>query len=105
MSEVLPRALLCELGLAKVLLGSSGGGQFLVVLPSEARPQADLFLDAVSREIQELSSGHLRLVSAATENLGDWSVVRRRLIEAMQRQRGTPVSGLAQQTFAPFTSA
>ena len=34
--EVLPRALLAELGLARILLGSSGGGQFLVVLPGEA---------------------------------------------------------------------
>src|SRR5574341_1456495 len=29
LTEVLPRALLAELGLAKILLGSSGGGQFL----------------------------------------------------------------------------
>ena len=35
--EVLPRALLAELGLARILLGSSGGGQFLLVLPGEAR--------------------------------------------------------------------
>jgi CRISPR-associated protein Csm1 len=105
LSEVLPRALLCELGLAKVLLGSSGGGQFLVVLPSEARPQADQFLDAVSREIQQLGGGHLHLISAVTENLGGWSVVRKRLGEAMQCQRGTPVSGLGPEAFSPFTSA
>ena len=36
--EVLPRALLAELGLARILLGSSGGGQFLVVLPGESLP-------------------------------------------------------------------
>ena len=30
LSEVLPRALLAELGLAKILLGSSGGGGFLL---------------------------------------------------------------------------
>ena len=36
-SEVLPRALLAELGLSRVLLGASGGGQFLLVLPGEAR--------------------------------------------------------------------
>src|SRR5713101_4001828 len=36
-SEVLPRALLAELGLSKILLGSSGGAQFLLVLPGEAR--------------------------------------------------------------------
>ena len=41
--EVLPRALLAELGLARILLGSSGGGQFLLVLPGEAREAADTF--------------------------------------------------------------
>ena len=44
LSEVLPRALLGELGLAKILLGSSGGGQFLLVLQEEARPAAEAFL-------------------------------------------------------------
>ena len=43
--EVLPRALLAELGLARILLGSSGGGQFLVVLPGEAREAAEDFPD------------------------------------------------------------
>src|SRR6202008_1746396 len=49
--EVLPRALLSELGLARILLGSSGGGQFLVVLPDESRPQAEEFLQSAAREI------------------------------------------------------
>jgi len=42
--EVLPRALLAELGLARILLGSSGGGQFLLALPGEARRPAQEFL-------------------------------------------------------------
>ena len=42
--EVLPRALLAELGLARILLGSSGGGQFLIVLPGEAASAAEAFL-------------------------------------------------------------
>jgi len=37
------RALLAELGLARILLGSCGGGQFLVVLPGEARGAAEAF--------------------------------------------------------------
>ena len=41
--EALPRALLAELGLARILLGSSGGGQFLIVLPGEAREAAERF--------------------------------------------------------------
>src|SRR5215831_18124786 len=57
LSEVLPRALLAELGLARILLGSSGGGQFLVVLPGEAQPAADAFLNAAGVQIFDLSSG------------------------------------------------
>ena len=47
--EVLPRALLADLGLARILLGSSGGGQFLVVLPGEQREAAETFLSARGR--------------------------------------------------------
>src|SRR5215469_2324703 len=54
LGEVLPRALLAELGLARILLGSSGGGQFLVVLPEEARESAENFLGAAARQIVEL---------------------------------------------------
>ncbi len=90
LSEVLPRALLTELGLAKILLGSSGGGQFLLVLPDESRGAAEAFLDAAAAEIGSLSSGVLKLLWSITENLGDWSDVRRRLQEGMERRRGAP---------------
>src|SRR6202453_343841 len=90
LSEILPRALLSELGLAKILLGSSGGGQFLVVLPEESRNPAIEFLEAAAREIGELSEGSLKLLWSMTENLGDWSDVRRRLTEQMDHRRGTP---------------
>ena len=83
LSEVLPRALLAELGLAKILLGSSGGSQFLVVLPEEARASAETFLDAASKEIAALTAGALKLVWSMTENLGDWTDVRRRLEEKL----------------------
>src|SRR6185503_2935966 len=53
--EVLPRALLAELGLARILLGSSGGGQFLVVLPGEAHQAAGNFLNAARQQIAEMS--------------------------------------------------
>src|SRR5579872_3045003 len=53
--EVLPRALLAEPGLARILLGSSGGGQFLVVLPCEVRSSAEQFLRAAARQIEQLS--------------------------------------------------
>ncbi len=108
LSEVLPRALLAELGLAKILLGSSGGGQFLVVLPEESRPAAEPFLQAAAEEIAHLSDGSLKLLWSVTENLGDWSDVRRRLSEQMDHRRGTPgfeaapaaPSGVSQEYFA-----
>ncbi len=92
LSEVLPRALLADLGLAKILLGSSGGGQFLLVLPDESRAAAEEFLQAAAAEIAALSGDALKLVWSVTENLGDWSDVRRRLTEAMDRRRGTPAA-------------
>ena len=102
LSEVLPRALLSELGLAKILLGASGGGQFLVVLPLEARPRADEFLAAAAAGVAELSGGYVRLVWAGTENLGDWSIVRRRLNEDMRPKRDAPAIGNG-RPFEPFT--
>ena len=105
LSEIVPRALLSELGLAHVLLGSSGGGQFLVVLPIEVRPQAEEFLAGVARDTARLSGGRLKLVWAATENLGDWSVVRKRIVDEMQRKRGAPASGAEASFFAPLDEA
>lgn len=92
LGEILPRALLAELGLAKILLGSSGGGQFLVVLPEESLAAAVAFLEAAAQEIATLSEGRVRLTWASTENLGDWSDVRKRLNEALDRLRGAPAS-------------
>src|ERR1700752_2126402 len=102
LSEVLPRALLSELGLAKILLGSSGGGQFLVVLPEEARVPAAAFLESAAREIAALSDGSLKLIWSLTENLGDWSDVRRRLSEQMEHRRGTPGFESAPPSAEPY---
>src|SRR6185369_147765 len=101
-SEVLPRALLAELGLARVLLGSSGGGQFLLVLPGEARPAAEQLLAAAARQISEFSNRQLKLLWSFTENLGDWSVVRKRLNEELLRKRNTPLAGESGASFQPF---
>lgn len=90
LSEVLPRALIGELNLSKMLLGSSGADQFLAILPGEVRPQVEEFLTAARNEAARLSQGHLKLLWATTENLGDWTVVRKRLNEEMQRKLGTP---------------
>ena len=105
LSEVLPRALLAELGLARILLGSSGGGQFLVVLPGEAREAAENFLVAAARQVSELSSGHVSLIWSVTDNLGDWAVIRKRLNDELQRKRSAPLAGTNGLTFQPFTRA
>src|SRR5258706_14632463 len=87
LGEVLPRALLAELGLSRILLGSSGGGQFLLVLPGEALQSAESFLLAATRQISQMSSGIVTLVWAVTDNLGDWAVIRKRLNDQLEGKR------------------
>jgi CRISPR-associated protein Csm1 len=105
LSEILPRALLEELELAKVLLGSSGGGQFLVVLPGDYQSQAEGFLAAAAEGIERLSGGLVSLNWSSTENLGDWSVVRRRLSETSDGRRLHPAADAAPELFEPFAPA
>jgi CRISPR-associated protein Csm1 len=102
--EVLPRALLAELGLARILLGSSGGGQFLLVLPGEQREAAETFLGAAATQIRELSGGIVKLVWGITDNLGDWSVIRRRINDQLQIHRNAPLSQSGAAAFQPFTA-
>jgi CRISPR-associated protein Csm1 len=90
--EALPRALLAELGLARILLGSSGGGQFLIVLPGEAREPAESFLTAAASQMRQMSGGCVRLIWAFTDNLGDWAVIRRRLNEVLDRKQNAPLA-------------
>src|SRR4051812_26443166 len=100
--EVLPRALLAELGLARVLLGSSGGGQFLLVLPGEKLETAETFLNAAASQIAELSLGRVKLVWAVTPNLGDWAIIRRRLNDELQGKRNAPLQQVGNAAFAPY---
>jgi CRISPR-associated protein Csm1 len=93
LAEILPRALLAELGLSKMLLGTSGGDQFLLVLPSEYRDNAGTFLAAAAADISTLSGGAIRTIWASTENLGDWSDIRKRMNEELTRKEGTPIHG------------
>jgi CRISPR-associated protein Csm1 len=101
--EVLPRALLAELGLARILLGSSGGGQFLVILPGSAREAADNFLSAAAQQVSDLSGGHVRLIWAATDNLGDWAIIRRRLNDELTSKRNAPLAGIGAEAFRAFS--
>jgi CRISPR-associated protein Csm1 len=100
--EVLPRALLAELGLARILLGSSGGGQFLLVLPGEQREAAEAFLHSAAKQISELSSGVATLIWAVTPNLGDWAVIRRRLNDELQGKTNAPLQQVGAAAFTPF---
>ena len=106
-SEILPLALLREQNLARILLGSSGGEQFLLVLPDESIPAANEFLARAAAAISELSGGQLRLVWASTENLGNWQIVRKRLDEALYRQSAAPLIANTTDTavFAPFDAS
>lgn len=104
LSEVLPRALLAELGLARILLGSSGGGQFLLVLPGEFRDAAETFLAAAAQEAAALSGGHVRLIWGITDNLGDWAIIRKRLNDELRAQTDAPLAAGA-DAFRPFPRA
>lgn len=99
LSEILPRALLAELGLAKILLGMSGGGQFLVVLPNEDRGKAQTFLEAAAVQVSAMSGGRLSLAWAFTESLGDWTDIRKRLNEEFQKKSAVPLAGAAGEAF------
>jgi CRISPR-associated protein Csm1 len=83
--EAVPRALLAELQLPALMLGSSGGDRFVVILPDQARAEAaGQFLGRVSQSLSDISGGKLSLVWSATENLGDWTIVRKRLQDGMR---------------------
>jgi len=101
LSESIPRALLRHLGLAPELLGTSGGGQFLAVLPAESLAEANAFLVDATRRLAEFSGHRLRLAWSSTENLGAWSDVRKRLDDGMARWRG-PDAMDPNGLFAPF---
>ena len=90
LSEVLPRALLAELRLSSVLLGSSGGGQFLLVLPQELRDAAEQFCVRAAAALRERTASAVSMVWAFTEDLGDWSDVRKRLLTDLYTRVGAP---------------
>lgn len=101
LSEEMPRALLSELGLSPMLLGQSGGDQFLLLIPAEFRARAEEFCAQASTNASQKSGGSIRIVWAITENLGDWSDVRRRIQDELQRKIGAPAADSGVQAFEP----
>jgi CRISPR-associated protein Csm1 len=102
--EVLPRALLAELGLPRILLGSSGGGQFLLVLPGGSWQAAESFLTAAAAQISELSGNRVKLIWAVTDNLGDWAIIRKRLNEELENKSDAPLRSVGAAAFQPFVA-
>jgi CRISPR-associated protein Csm1 len=102
--EVLPRALLTELRLSRMLLGSSSAEQFLLVLAEEDIPRANELLTRAADAVARLSGNTLRLIWAATENLGTWPVVRERLDDALLAKTSAALaeSADALKLFSPF---
>ena len=103
--EAVPRALLAELQLPPLMLGSSGGDRFVVILPDQARAEAaGQFLNRVSQKLSEISGGKLSIAWSATENLGDWTIVRKRLQEGMREgvRQGTRPRTMEPGFFDPF---
>src|SRR5215469_5150154 len=104
LGEVLPRALLATLQLPPLLLGSSGGGRFLAILPDQDRAdQAGEFLKRANAVLSEATGDRVRVVWSATENLGDWTVVRKRLHEGMRISLRPAVSAVG--FFEPVAAA
>jgi CRISPR-associated protein Csm1 len=99
--EAIPRALLAELQLPALMLGASGGDRFVVVLPDSTRAAAaDAFLNRASDALGTATGGRMRLAWSATENLGDWTIIRKRLQENIRegKHAGPPDAGF----FEPF---
>ncbi|HXJ44954.1 MAG TPA: hypothetical protein VNH18_37040, partial [Bryobacteraceae bacterium] len=102
LGETLPRALLAHLQLPSLLLGTAGCGNFLVILPDLPRAAAaGDFLDRANSVIHAATGGLVRIVWSATENLGDWTVVRKRLADGLREQTTTAIT--ADGFFDAFT--
>ncbi len=105
--EVLPRALLADLKLSRMLLGSSSAEQFLLVLAEDDIARANEFLRRAAATMAQVSAGALRLVWATTENLGPWPAARKRLDDALLAATAAPLAESADvdSIFRPYVEA
>ncbi|MBM3757189.1 MAG: hypothetical protein FJW38_24800 [Acidobacteria bacterium] len=100
-SEIAPRECLTGLGLSPLLVGYSGGGEFLLVLPEPAVAAADTYLQSVRAELQSLTGSAVDLIWASTENLGPWPIIWKRLGEGLRRKKQTPLAVAGLTAFSP----
>ena len=104
LGETLPRALLAHLELPSLLLGTAGYSNFLVILPDPSRAEAaNAFLERANEVLRTATAGLVRLVWSATENLGDWTVVRKRLADGLREQATAGITSSGY--FEPFAPA
>ena len=86
--------------------GSSGGGRFLAILPDQERAdRASEFLTRANTVLSQATEGKVRIVWSATENLGDWTIVRKRLAEGMRVSLRPDVSAEGYFDPAPASAA
>ena len=104
LGEVIPRALLAELKLSRMLLGSSSAEQFFLVLAEDDIGRANEFLTRADQAIFETSAGTLRLLWASTENLGTWPVARKRLDDALSAKMRCPLADRSKSSSDLFTA-
>ncbi len=96
-----PARFLADRGLSPILLGSAGGGQFLLVLPETERVAAAEFFRDLAAEVARDSQGRLRLLFTATENLGAWKRIRERLDQELNAQAGALATAASFEPFIP----
>ena len=101
-SVTAPAQFLADRGLSPILLGSSGGGQFLLVLPDAERAAAAEYFEALKEKVSTESRGRLRLLWAMTENLGTWQRIRERLNAELKAQAGRLATAESFQPFVPI---
>jgi CRISPR-associated protein Csm1 len=83
------------------MLGSSGAARFLVILPDAERAEAaSAFLNRANEALERVSNSLVRISWSATENLGDWTFVRKRLQDGMRTSLKGPA--LDASFFQPF---
>jgi len=99
LTEVTPRAFLAERGLSPLLAGYTGGGSFLLLLPEPTLAEAESYLGGLRDAIGQATAGELELHWTATENLGAWQHVWKRLSDGMRKKRQAPLGHLGAAAF------